>query len=110
MIETINKVINFSKFSKKPAFIEIKNFRYLEHCGPNYDDNLNYRSNREISFWKKNDAVFILEKYLVKLDKTFNHKKFKDSFIKFVNRIFRKIYMNNKPNKINLKNFVYKKT
>ena len=30
--------------------------------------------------------------------------------IKFVNRIFRKIYMNNKPNKINLKNFVYKKT
>ena len=44
MINTINKVISFSKFSKKPAFIEIRNFRYLEHCGPNYDDNLNYRN------------------------------------------------------------------
>ena len=51
-----------------------------------------------------------MTKEYTKLDKTFNHKEFKDSFIKFVNRIFRKIYMNNKPNKINLKNFVYKKT
>ena len=26
----------------KPLFIEVDTYRYYEHCGPNFDDNLNY--------------------------------------------------------------------
>ena len=28
-------------------------YRWLEHCGPNNDDNLEYRSKKEINFWLK---------------------------------------------------------
>ena len=36
----------------------------MEHCGPNYDDHLGYRSKEEINFWKKKDPIALLEKTL----------------------------------------------
>ena len=32
----------------KPVYIELDTYRFLEHCGPNNDDELNYRSKNEI--------------------------------------------------------------
>ena len=46
----------------KPIFIEVSTYRYLEHCGPNNDDHLNYRSKNEIEFWEKNNFNVIFEK------------------------------------------------
>lgn len=40
-----------------PAFIEYPTYRYLEHCGPFNDDNLNYRPNAEVEHWKTQDAI-----------------------------------------------------
>lgn len=40
-----------------PSFIEIPTYRYLEHCGPNNDDHLNYRSPEEIKLWHNNDPL-----------------------------------------------------
>lgn len=31
-----------------PQFLELRTYRWREHCGPNFDDNLNYRSAEEI--------------------------------------------------------------
>jgi len=49
----------------EPLFIEVKTYRYLEHCGPNVDDHLGYRKIQEINFWKKNDPLIKLEQYLI---------------------------------------------
>ena len=46
MGESINKLRN----NKGPQIIEVKTHRYREHCGPNFDDELNYR---ETEFIKK---------------------------------------------------------
>ena len=51
---------------KKPLFIEVDTYRYYEHCGPNKDDNLNYRPKKEIEFWTKRDPIDLTEKYLLK--------------------------------------------
>ena len=51
---------------KKPLFIEVDTYRYYEHCGPNKDDNLNYRPKKEVEFWTKRDPVELTEKYLLK--------------------------------------------
>jgi len=51
---------------KKPLFIEVDTYRYYEHCGPNKDDNLNYRPKKEVEFWTKRDPVDLTEKYLLK--------------------------------------------
>lgn len=40
-----------------PVFMEFKTFRYLEHCGPNNDDNLKYREDEEVAYWLANDPI-----------------------------------------------------
>ncbi len=58
--ETVNRIIKKKK--EGPIFIEINTFRNVEHCGPNNDDHLNYRSKNEIEFWEKNNFNVIFEK------------------------------------------------
>ncbi|MBI1883209.1 MAG: thiamine pyrophosphate-dependent dehydrogenase E1 component subunit alpha [Chlamydiae bacterium] len=36
-----------------PTFLEFKTYRWREHCGPNYDNDLGYRSEEEFEQWKK---------------------------------------------------------
>jgi TPP-dependent pyruvate/acetoin dehydrogenase alpha subunit len=48
-----------------PVFIEFPTYRFLEHCGPNNDDNLKYREAQEIDFWKQKDPLFKAKEELV---------------------------------------------
>ena len=43
--------------SKGPIFLEIKTDRYLEHCGPNGDDHLNYRDVKMLERIKQDDPI-----------------------------------------------------
>ena len=43
-----------------PAFIEVKTYRWREHCGPNYDNDLGYRAEDEFSEYKKKDPAKLL--------------------------------------------------
>jgi len=72
--DLLNKAINYSKTNKKPVFLEFYTYRWLEHCGPNFDNDLNYRSKKEFNYWtKKQDPInFILKK---KKKKKINSKK-----------------------------------
>ena len=45
------KSIKKIKKNKKPIFLEFKTYRWLEHCGPNWDDHLNYRPKGELKIW-----------------------------------------------------------
>lgn len=38
---------------KGPIFLEFKTYRWREHCGPSYDNDLGYRSETEFQEWKK---------------------------------------------------------
>lgn len=40
-----------------PQFLELDTYRWREHCGPNFDDELNYRSAQEIAAGKAGDPV-----------------------------------------------------
>ena len=46
--------------------IDILNtYRYLEHCGPFNDDDLNYRSKKEINLWKSKCPIKYYTKKLI---------------------------------------------
>lgn len=60
----VENAISHIKTSQEPAFIELTTFRHREHCGPNYDDDLGYRSNEEIEFWKSIDPIHQLSEQL----------------------------------------------
>ncbi len=51
--EKTKKIITKMRNNSKPHFLLLDTFRSLEHCGPNNDDNLNYRQKQEIKFLVK---------------------------------------------------------
>jgi TPP-dependent pyruvate/acetoin dehydrogenase alpha subunit len=70
--EAIKKI----KSGGGPQFIEFSTYRWLEHCGPNYDNNIGYRSEKEFIEWKKNDPILHCEEKLLTLsDKEINQIK-----------------------------------
>ena len=53
---------------KGPFFLEFSTYRWLEHCGPNSDNNLGYRSEKEFNQWRSKDP---LKKLKSKIKKKF---------------------------------------
>ena len=58
-------ILNARK-NKGPFLLETFTYRYNGHVGPLSDDLVGYRSDKEISFWKKNCPIKLLEKILIK--------------------------------------------
>ena len=51
-----------------PQFIEFSTYRWREHCGPNYDNNIGYRTEQEFLEWKKLDPIKSIQSLI-------NHKE-----------------------------------
>jgi len=48
-----------------PIFIEFATYRWREHCGPNFDNDIGYRTEKEFQQWKLKDPIKYLEKILI---------------------------------------------
>ena len=44
-----------------PTFLEFKTYRWREHCGPNYDNDLGYRPQRELHAWQRRCPLAIFK-------------------------------------------------
>lgn len=51
-----------------PQFLEFDTYRWREHCGPNYDNDIGYREEKEFLKWKEKDP---LKELFVKSDKKY---------------------------------------
>lgn len=58
-------ILKKMKQTKKPGFLHMKYYRYLEHVGVNEDFHFEYRSKREFLQWKKVDPITIARKQLL---------------------------------------------
>jgi len=47
-----------------PSFLEFKTYRWREHCGPAYDNDLGYRTQREFQDWRRRCPVAALREHL----------------------------------------------
>ena len=61
----INETILTIRDGGGPRFIEFATYRWREHCGPNYDNDIGYRDESEFLEWKKNDPILMAEKKLL---------------------------------------------
>lgn len=43
--------------SRAPCFLEFETYRWREHCGPNFDNNIGYRTEEEYQAWRKKDPI-----------------------------------------------------
>jgi|TARA_B100000315_G_scaffold253034_1_gene291053 pyruvate dehydrogenase E1 component alpha subunit len=55
--EVTRSALKLINSGKGPVFLEFSTYRWREHCGPNYDNNIGYRSEAEFLEWKKWDPV-----------------------------------------------------
>ena len=60
------KIVQDIRNNKGPALILLDTYRWLEHCGPNNDDILSYRSKKEVEIWLKKCPLKKIEKFLIK--------------------------------------------
>ena len=49
-----------------PYFLEFSTYRWREHCGPDYDNHLKYRSADEVNYWLARDPVARIEVDLIR--------------------------------------------
>jgi TPP-dependent pyruvate/acetoin dehydrogenase alpha subunit len=47
-----------------PQFLEFDTYRWVEHCGPNWDDHLGYRPEGELSAWQEKCPIKRIRKWL----------------------------------------------
>lgn len=49
--------LEHARSRRGPVFLEFKTYRWREHCGPNFDNNIGYRTEAEYLEWKKRDPI-----------------------------------------------------
>ncbi len=47
-----------------PSFLVFDTYRWLEHCGPNYDNDIGYRTPAEFEAWRGRDPLSRMEEHL----------------------------------------------
>jgi pyruvate dehydrogenase E1 component alpha subunit len=64
VFNVLKNTLNSIRKNKKPIFLLFNTYRQLEHCGPNLDNNLGYRSEKEYLKWKSNDPLSNIRKLI----------------------------------------------
>jgi pyruvate dehydrogenase E1 component alpha subunit len=67
MLEKIGQAVHSVRKMGCPVLIECHTYRWREHCGPNFDDDLNYRDKLEVQNWRAKDPI---KKLISELDLT----------------------------------------
>lgn len=62
--EKVRQAIAYVKEGKGPFFLEFTTYRWREHCGPNFDNDLGYRTYEEYEEWRDRDPIALLENRL----------------------------------------------
>ncbi len=75
VVEVTKEARNYILTKSKPAFIEFSTYRLLEHCGPNFDDDLNYRDPSDVENFTNRDPISIVLKKLIQ-EKKFTNNEF----------------------------------
>ena len=102
-------IISKIRKDSMPYLIELKTFRAVEHCGPNNDDNLNYRTKNYLNYWAKKCPILNYEKFLKrnKLLSNYQLLKIKQKIKKQISSAFNFAKKSKFPKKHLLKKYIY---
>ena len=67
-LSTFKSSVDYVRSERKPAFIEISAYRWREHCGPNYDNDLSYRQRKNFKNGKKMIHLIMLKSLFLKIN------------------------------------------
>lgn len=61
----VSRAVEAIRAGSGPFFLEFSTYRWREHCGPNFDNNIGYRTEEEYLEWKKKDPIMLFESSLL---------------------------------------------
>ncbi len=61
-----NQAIVRARAGQGPTYLEFDTYRWREHCGPNYDNQIGYRTEAEFLEWRQKCPVDNYQKYLLR--------------------------------------------
>jgi pyruvate dehydrogenase E1 component alpha subunit len=64
VVELTRQAVARARAGGGPTFLEFETYRWREHCGPNYDNDLGYRTEAEFREWQERDPIPALERQL----------------------------------------------
>jgi len=64
--EATSEMVARARKGTGPGFLVIDTYRWREHCGPGYDNDIGYRSEEEFQSWKEKDALALMRASLIK--------------------------------------------
>ena len=62
--ETMQKAVDVVRTTGAPFFLEFSTYRWREHCGHGFDNDIGYRSQEEFLEWQAKDPLTNLEIYM----------------------------------------------
>ncbi len=65
VFDTVASALKDIRSGRGPRFLEFKTYRWREHCGPNFDNDIGYRTEEEYLSWKARDPVAQLTSDLI---------------------------------------------
>lgn len=84
--QLFTQIIHDMKQEGGPIFVELSTYRWREHCGPNYDNQLGYRTEEEFLKWQKLEPITRFEEWLLK-NELMTQQDLVNSHKKVVNQI-----------------------
>jgi len=64
--ELAKKAISSIRKGNGPYYLEFDTYRWREHCGPNFDNDLGYREEKDFLKWKKKCPLDLFENKLIR--------------------------------------------
>lgn len=62
--QVMKDAVNSVRAGEGPYFLEFSTYRWREHCGPNFDNDIGYRTQDEFLAWQERDPLTHLERAL----------------------------------------------
>lgn len=56
----VSQSVDYIRTQGKPIFLEFTTYRWHEHCGPNFDNDIGYRTCEEYLWWRGKDPIALL--------------------------------------------------
>jgi len=66
VLRTSKEAANHARSGQGPVFLLLDTYRWREHCGPNFDNQLGYRTEAEYLEWKQRDPLERLKSKLLR--------------------------------------------
>ena len=63
--DMVERAVQKARRGGGPTFLELATYRWREHCGPDFDNHLGYRTEAEFLAWKDRDPISTFRARLV---------------------------------------------